>query len=156
MTAQDARKGEPSSRSMRNGLRPQPARLVRGSSRRIMAMRFRPANIRVINRRVSACAVFGAAVRIKTAQSSPSGTCSAPPPVEVQPMPERCSTARVLFAAANRRALALSAPFRHTRLCDGRLHAGTLDRWFGFKNKEGRLPPSERAGRFERIFCQRS
>ena len=34
------------------GVRPQPARLVRGSSRRIMTMRFRPANIRVINRRV--------------------------------------------------------------------------------------------------------
>ena len=30
---------------------PEPAFLVRGSSRRIMSMRFRPANIRVINRR---------------------------------------------------------------------------------------------------------
>jgi hypothetical protein len=33
------------------GLRIEPARLVRGSSRRITIMRFRPANIRVINRR---------------------------------------------------------------------------------------------------------
>ena len=33
------------------GLRAEPARLVRGSSRRITIMRFRPANIRVINRR---------------------------------------------------------------------------------------------------------
>jgi len=33
------------------GLRTEPARLVRGSSRRITIMRFRPANIRVINRR---------------------------------------------------------------------------------------------------------
>jgi len=33
------------------GLRTQPAYLVRGSSRRITIMRFRPANIRVINRR---------------------------------------------------------------------------------------------------------
>jgi hypothetical protein len=33
------------------GLRPEPAPLVRGSSRRITIMRFRPANIRVINRR---------------------------------------------------------------------------------------------------------
>src|ERR1700739_314751 len=36
---------------MRRALRAQPAFLVRGSSRRIMSMRFRPANIRVINRR---------------------------------------------------------------------------------------------------------
>ena len=33
------------------GLRTEPAFLVRGSSRRITIMRFRPANIRVINRR---------------------------------------------------------------------------------------------------------
>lgn len=53
VAAQGTREGEPSQRFMRNGLRPQPAFLVRGSSRRIMTMRFRPANIRVINRRVS-------------------------------------------------------------------------------------------------------
>jgi hypothetical protein len=35
------------------GLRTEPACLVRGSSRRITIMRFRPANIRVINRRNS-------------------------------------------------------------------------------------------------------
>jgi hypothetical protein len=35
------------------GLRARPAPLVRGSSRRITIMRFRPANIRVINRRDS-------------------------------------------------------------------------------------------------------
>ena len=34
-------------------LRAEPALLVRGSSRRITIMRFRPANIRVINRRDS-------------------------------------------------------------------------------------------------------
>jgi len=33
------------------GLRAEPALIVRGSSRRITIMRFRPANIRVINRR---------------------------------------------------------------------------------------------------------
>jgi hypothetical protein len=33
------------------GLRTEPASIVRGSSRRITIMRFRPANIRVINRR---------------------------------------------------------------------------------------------------------
>ena len=41
----------------------QPAQLVRGSSRRIMTMRFRPANIRVINRRVCCWAVIGPAVQ---------------------------------------------------------------------------------------------
>lgn len=35
------------------GLRTEPAPIVRGSSRRITIMRFRPANIRVINRRSS-------------------------------------------------------------------------------------------------------
>jgi hypothetical protein len=35
------------------GFRAEPARLVRGSSRRLTIMRFRPANIRVINRRNS-------------------------------------------------------------------------------------------------------
>jgi hypothetical protein len=38
-------------RSMRRALWARPALLVRGSSRRITIMRFRPANIRVINRR---------------------------------------------------------------------------------------------------------
>jgi hypothetical protein len=36
---------------MRYGVSAQPAPLVRGSSRRITIVRFRPANIRVINRR---------------------------------------------------------------------------------------------------------
>jgi hypothetical protein len=62
MAAQGPRKGEPSSASVRHGLRPQPAYSVRGSSRRIMTMRFRPANIRVINRRVCCWAVIGPAV----------------------------------------------------------------------------------------------
>lgn len=35
------------------GILNQPARLVRGSSRQIAIMRFRPVNIRVINRRNS-------------------------------------------------------------------------------------------------------
>ena len=73
MTAQGPRKGEPSSASMRYGLRPQPARLVRGSSRRIMTMRFRPANIRVINRRVCSWAVIGPAVQNQTRSKPTSG-----------------------------------------------------------------------------------
>jgi hypothetical protein len=38
-------------RILASSMRSQPAPLVRGSSRRIMTVRFRPANIRVINRR---------------------------------------------------------------------------------------------------------
>jgi hypothetical protein len=44
------------------GFRTEPAMLVRGSSRRITIMRFRPANIRVINVAIAAstatCAAF--------------------------------------------------------------------------------------------------
>lgn len=60
--AQKQRNGEPSPRSMRNGLRTQPVHLVRGSYRRIMTMRFQPANIRVIDRRASSSAIIGYAV----------------------------------------------------------------------------------------------
>jgi len=52
---------------MQNGFLIQPAHLVQGSSRRIMTLRFRPANIRVINRRPSSSAVFGPAVLNKYA-----------------------------------------------------------------------------------------
>ena len=44
--------------SMRYDLRAQSAPLVRGSSRRIMTLRFRPAYIRLINRRDSSTTVF--------------------------------------------------------------------------------------------------
>jgi hypothetical protein len=69
MTAPGPRKGEPSSSSMRNGFQTQPAQIVRGSSRRIMTLRFRPANIRVINRRASSSAVISPAVRKRKADS---------------------------------------------------------------------------------------
>jgi hypothetical protein len=121
MTAQGPRKGEPSSRSMRYGFRTQPARLVRGSSRRIMTMRFRPANIRVINRRVCCWAVIGPAVqkhqrernlRFLSPLESPffpqrsseltSGNVFPPSrPSKLRYMPERCSPSRVRFAAPN-------------------------------------------------------
>lgn len=45
-------------RFMRYGSTAQPASLVRGSSRRIMTMRFRPADIRVISRRFSRISCF--------------------------------------------------------------------------------------------------
>ena len=131
MTAQGPRKGEPSSRSMRNGFRTQPARLVRGSSRRIMTMRFRPANIRVINRRVCSWAVIGPAVpktkgernlRFLSPLESPffpkrgselTSRIVIPPsrPSKAWSMPERCSPSRVRFAAPNCGA-PLTAPLR--------------------------------------------
>jgi hypothetical protein len=121
MAAQGPRKGESSSRSMRYGLRTQPAQLVRGSSRRIMTMRFRPANIRVINRRVCCWAVIGPAVpkgqgernlRFLSPLESPffpprgseltSGNVFPPSrPSRLRWMPERCSSSRVRFAAPN-------------------------------------------------------
>src|SRR5438128_1131319 len=58
MTAQGHTKRRILLTSMRYGLWAQSALLVRGSSRRIMTLRFRPANIRVINRRDSSTAVI--------------------------------------------------------------------------------------------------
>ena len=85
---------------MRYGFQTQPATSVRGSSRRIMFMRFRPAHISVINRRASSEAVMGPAVQnlLKAHQQE---HVPAPPPVEAFPMPERCSSSRVRFAAPN-------------------------------------------------------
>jgi hypothetical protein len=76
ITAEGIRKGEPSRRIVRNDLRIQPALSVRGSSRRIMSMRFRPAYISLINRRASFPAVIGTAAVRKSAPGSPAGTCS--------------------------------------------------------------------------------
>ncbi len=53
-------------RSMRYGFRAQPALLVRGSSRRIMTLQFRPAYIRVINRRYLSTAATCSAFPKKT------------------------------------------------------------------------------------------
>ena len=119
VTAQGPRKGEPSSTSVRYGFRTQPAYSVRGSSRRIMTMRFRPANIRVINRRVCCWAVIGPAVpknqgernlRFLSPLESPffpqrgskltSGNVFPPSrPSKLPWMPDRCSTSRVRCAA---------------------------------------------------------
>ena len=76
-----------------------------GRSRRIMSMRFRPANISVINRRASSKTVIGPAVQnlLKAHQQD---HVPATPPVETVPMPERCSPSRVRFRRAQlRRAL---------------------------------------------------
>ena len=147
MTAQGPRKGEPSSRSMRNGFRTQPARLVRGSSRRIMTMRFRPANIRVINRRVCSWAAIGPAVpkdqgernlRFLSPLESPffpqrgseltSGNVFPPSrPSKLRWMPERCSTSRVRFAAPNTGAPLTAARSSGPILSRRAAPAGTLN-----------------------------
>jgi hypothetical protein len=101
-TAQGPRKGESSTCPMRNGFRTQPARSVRGSSRRIMTMRFRPANIRVINRRVCFWAVIGPAVQTKTRSRLTSGNVfPLRRPSTGARVPERCSPSKVRFAAPN-------------------------------------------------------
>ena len=57
--------------SMRYSLQAQSARLVRGSSRRIMTLRFRPAYIRVINRRYRSTAVICSAFLNENAGFTP-------------------------------------------------------------------------------------
>jgi hypothetical protein len=100
MTVEGPRKGEPSTKTVRYGFRAQPAASVRGSSRRIMSMRFRPANISVINRRASSQAVIGPAVQnLTTLKAHQQDHDPATPPVETVSMPERCSSSRVRFAA---------------------------------------------------------
>ena len=101
MTVEGPRKGESSRFSMRNGLRPQPAHLVRGSSRRIMAMRFRPANISVINRRASSWAVIGPAVQKESSRPTSRNMFPLRRPSTISGVPERCSQSRVRFAAPN-------------------------------------------------------
>ncbi len=76
VTAEGIRKGEPSRRTMRYGSRTQPARSVRGSSRRIMSMRFRPAYISGIKLRASIPVVIGTAAIANLAPGTPAGTCS--------------------------------------------------------------------------------
>jgi len=76
-TAEGPRKGEPSRKIMRYGLRTQPALLVRARSRRIMSLRFRPAHISVINRR--ACSRLFP-VLLSNAHGSPAGTRFPPEP----------------------------------------------------------------------------
>src|SRR3954453_20236898 len=120
VTAQGPRKGEPSLRSVRHRLRPKPAYSVRGSSRRIMTMRFRPANIRVINRRVLLLGCHRPCCPKPTLQAHQRERVPAPPPVEA------AVDARTVLAvkgslrrAKPRRALDDSAPFRPKDDCDG-------------------------------------
>ena len=143
LTVQDPRKGEPSSCSMRNGLRPQPARLVRGSSRRIMSMRFRPANIRVINRRASSSTVIGPAVQTEMLKAHQQERVPATPPVETA---RGCQNgARRQGFASPRQTTARPCPLRAVPAspsCDGRLRREHFTVSFTGKRKD--RPPSWR------------
>jgi hypothetical protein len=139
MTVKGPRKGEPSLRSMRNGLRAQPAQLVRGSSRRIMTMRFRPANIRVINRRVCSLAVIGTAVRTEALRAHQQERVPPAPPIEVR---GRCQNGarRQGFASPRRARPCPLCAVLAGRPCDGRLRREHFPAASAAK-KKGPLPP---------------
>jgi hypothetical protein len=137
MTAQGTRKGESSSTSVRNGLRLQPAYSVRGSSRRIMSMRFRPANIRVINRPVSCWAVIRYAVRTETLEAHQQERVPAAPPVG--DLAGRRDGARRQGSASPRRALDCSAPSRPNAGATGGFGGNTCR---PASTAEAGLPPS--------------
>ena len=119
MTVEGPRKGEPSTNPMQYGLRTQPAPLVRGSSRRIMSMRFRPANISVINRRDSSEAVIGPAVQNPCSKLTSGIMFPLRRPSKPFYVPERCSPSRVHSAAPNYGAPLTAAPFRPTGFATG-------------------------------------
>jgi len=110
MTVEGLRKGEPSTKSMLYGLRTQPALLVRGSSRRIMSMRFRPANIRVINRRASSEAVVGPAVQNPLLKAHQRDHVPPTPPVETFLCARTVLAVKGHFAAPNYGAPLTAAP----------------------------------------------
>jgi hypothetical protein len=138
MTVKGPRKGEPSLPSMRNGLRTQPAQLVRGSSRRIMTMRFRPANIRVINRRVCSLAVIGTAVRTEALRAHQQERVPPAPPIEVR---GRCQNGarRQGFASPRRARPCLLCAVLAGGPCDGRLRREHSPAASAIK--KGPLPP---------------
>jgi hypothetical protein len=122
MTAESPRKGESSTRIVRNDLRIQPALSVRGSSRRIMSMRLRPAYISVINRRANSLAVIGAAVGKETSRLTSGNVFPLRRPSGLARNAGTVLTVKgSLRRARQRRALDRSAPFRPEPSRDGRL-----------------------------------
>ncbi len=157
MTAEGPRKGEPSRKTVRNGLRTQPANSVRGSSRRIMSMRFRPAHISVINRRASHWAVIGPAVQnlLKAHQREP---VPATPPVDaVLDAGTVLAVKGSLRRAKHRRALDGCAPFQRSGGRDGRLRREQDTVLWARKPRKPKPQPSEGLDRSLHIsFCSAS
>jgi hypothetical protein len=154
VTAWAPRKGEPYVPSRRYGLRPQPAILVRGSSRRIMTMRFRLADIRVINRRVtpglSPAVLFGTrSSKLTNGNVFPLRRPSMRPVGARSVLAGKGSLRRC-------RALARCAPLWRGKACDGRLRREHFGVGSMGQKQEGQLPPAEKAGRLERKTSQRS
>jgi hypothetical protein len=148
MTAEGPRKGEPSTRIVRNGLRTQPANSVRGSSRRIMAMRFRPANISVINRRASSWAVIGPAVQKESSRPTSRNMFPLRRPSKVYRVPERCSQSRVRYAAPNTGAPLTAARRSGQVVIATGGSGGNMKRSSGHdKPKKPKPPPSKRVDR---------
>jgi hypothetical protein len=122
MTAESPRKGESSRKIVRYDLRIQPAFSVRGSSRRIMSMRFRPAYISVINRRANSPAVIGAAVGKDNSRLTSGNVFPLRRPSgSVRNARTVLTVKGSLRRARQRRALDRSAPFRPEPFRDGRL-----------------------------------
>src|SRR5262249_36747967 len=140
---------------MRNGLRLEPAHLVRGSSRRIMSMRFRPANIRVINRRASSSTVIRPAVRIETLKAHQQERVPAPPPVGVAGSATTVLAGKgSLRRAKQRRALACCAPLWPGHHCDGRLRREHFAGAWAEKGKAV-FPLDEERRPDSKLTCQR-
>jgi hypothetical protein len=122
----------------------QPAQLVRGSSRRIMTMRFRPANIRVINRRVCSCAAIGPAVQRQRSKPTSGNVFPLRRPSQAGWMPERCSPSRVRFAAPKSGApLTAARRSGRTEIATGG-SGGNTSRYP--VQRKGRLPSRRKAG----------
>jgi len=110
MTAQGPRKGESSSRSMRKGFRTQPARSVRGSSRRILQT-----SSRMLLRCYRPCCPKQNKLKAHQQERVPTGA-----PVECVPSARTVLTVKgSLRRAKQRRALDCCAPFRPTSFATG-------------------------------------
>ena len=122
---------------MRYGLWTQPALSVRGSSRRIMSMRFRPAYISVINRRASSPAVIHSAVRKESSGLTSGNVFPSPPPIWI---PGNAGTVlAVKGSLAPRQKTARPGPLRAVPAGlsrDGRLRREHSDRFMDSERNE--------------------
>jgi len=136
------------------GFRARPALLVRGSSRRITIMRFRPANIRVINRRVCSWAVVGPAVPNETRSKLTSGNVfPLRRPSTFRWMPEWCSQSRVRYAAPKTGA-PLTAPRRSGQTIVAMGGAGGNTSRVAVPRQKAGFPAAEESRLDSKKICQ--